>query len=234
MNKLRYTIALAAVVGAIALPVAWADLAVKDGGGVSRTIFGFTCFTTKLCNATVLVDSAGTEINVNAPIVAGTNLIGDVNVRQGGTALSATNGGYMNQLQGNAVLSVSNPTFAALAPTTTQGCTSNTVVTAAASTNAANVKASAGTMCDFTATNEHTAIQYVHFYNTAGTPTCNASIIATYAIPPASAAGQLGGLNIPWTFGRAFATGIGYCITSSRDGTGNATVNGVLLNIGYK
>lgn len=49
--------------------------------------------------------------NVAAAIPAGTNLIGDVNIRQGGTALSTTNGAYFNQLQGNAVLSASNPAF---------------------------------------------------------------------------------------------------------------------------
>ena len=49
--------------------------------------------------------------NVSAAIPAGTNLIGDVNLRQGGTALSTTNGAYFNQLQGNAVLSATNPSF---------------------------------------------------------------------------------------------------------------------------
>lgn len=48
---------------------------------------------------------------VQASIPAGSALIGDVNVRQGGTALSATNGAYFNQLQGNAALSATNPSF---------------------------------------------------------------------------------------------------------------------------
>jgi len=45
---------------------------------------------------------------VNSSIPAGTALIGDVNLRQGGTALSATNGIYSNLLQGNAVISATN------------------------------------------------------------------------------------------------------------------------------
>lgn len=44
-------------------------------------------------------------------IPAGTNLIGDVNLRQGGNALSATNGAFVNVLQGNAVLSQTNPSW---------------------------------------------------------------------------------------------------------------------------
>jgi hypothetical protein len=189
--------------------VAIADLSVKDGAGVTRTIKNFVCETTKLCNATVLIKSDGTEIgistaevfvggrgtagtaaggvltvqgaasmtkllvtpdsvalpanqsvnvaqingvtplmgagatgtgsprvttasdspeialitstntkldtlntNVTAAIPAGTNLIGDVNLRQGGAALSATNGTFGNVLQGNAVLSATNGLFA--------------------------------------------------------------------------------------------------------------------------
>lgn len=49
--------------------VAYADLVVKDGGGVSRTIKNFVCETTKLCNATVLIASDGTEIGTaGAPV----------------------------------------------------------------------------------------------------------------------------------------------------------------------
>lgn len=128
----------------------------------------------------------------------------------------------------NAIGSVS------LGAVATGGCTPHPVVASAASTNAASVKASAGTLCDFMATNSHTSIQYVHFFNTAGSPTCNASIIQTIAIPPASSAGLLGGVNRALTYGHAYGTGIGICITANADGTGNATAGAVLLNIGYK
>ncbi len=47
-----------------------ADLSVKDGGGATQTIFNFVCFTTKLCNATVVVNSAGTEIGTTSNPVA--------------------------------------------------------------------------------------------------------------------------------------------------------------------
>jgi hypothetical protein len=221
MRKL--TAVLAASVVLAFSGIAIADLSVKDGAGVTRTIKNFVCETTKLCNATVLIKSDGTEIgistaevfvggrgtagsaaggvltvqgaasgtaipvsgtvtatptgtqavsiasaqvasgayasgsvsagayaagalaagafatgagvdgwdvtqgakadsvcgtatgtcsvvallkylnnSVNASIPAGTNLIGDVNLRQGGTALSATNGIFSNCLLGNA------------------------------------------------------------------------------------------------------------------------------------
>ena len=63
----------------------------------------------KMRYMTTQLDAINTS--VQAAIPAGTNLIGDVNLRQGGTALSTTNGAYFNQLQGNAVLSATNPAF---------------------------------------------------------------------------------------------------------------------------
>lgn len=48
-----------------------ADLTVKDGGGTTRTIKNFVCETTKLCNATVLIASDGTEISPATSTQAG-------------------------------------------------------------------------------------------------------------------------------------------------------------------
>ena len=63
----------------------------------------------KMRYMTTQLDAINTSVQAALP--AGTNLIGDVNLRQGGTALSTTNGAYFNQLQGNAVLSATNPAF---------------------------------------------------------------------------------------------------------------------------
>lgn len=43
-----------------------ADLSVKDGGGVTRLIKNYVCETTKLCNATVLIKSDGTEVGTSS------------------------------------------------------------------------------------------------------------------------------------------------------------------------
>lgn len=115
----------------------------------------------------------------------------------------------------------------------TGGCTPNGVITAGASTNATNVKASAGTLCDFSAANTTSTLYYVHFYNNAGTPTCNTGIIESYPVSAAPAVGQVGGWSRPFPQGHAYGTGIGICITANADGTGNAAA-GVTLNIGYK
>jgi hypothetical protein len=93
-----------------------------DGANVTQgaitdaasTVGGTGTLSAKLRFITTQLDNINTS--VQAAIPAGTNLIGDVNLRQGGTALSTTNGAYFNQLQGNAVLSATNPSFAAPIP----------------------------------------------------------------------------------------------------------------------
>lgn len=62
--------------------------------------------------ATEISSLATIATNTGAAIPAGSALIGDINVRQGGTALSATNGIFSNILQGNVVLSATNGLFA--------------------------------------------------------------------------------------------------------------------------
>lgn len=64
---------------------------------------------TGTCTMAALAKFLNTAATSATP--AGTNLIGDVNLRQGGTALSATNGIFNNVLQGNAVLSATNGSF---------------------------------------------------------------------------------------------------------------------------
>lgn len=99
------------------------------------------------------------------------------------------------------------------------------------STNAVNCKAQAATWYDIHATNVTSAIYYLTFYNTAGTPTCGTGIIEVVAIPHNS--GNGGGIAFALPTGRNFSTGIGTCITSAADGTGNAAV-GVYVSIGAK
>ncbi len=83
------------------------------------------------------------------------------------------------------------------------------------------------------AINTTTTAAYLHIYNNAGSPTCNANIIATIPIPAASAAGVFGGVALPAIIPTSYATGIGICITGAADGTTNAPV-GVYVKLNYK
>lgn len=101
----------------------------SSGGGAVTIADGANVVEGAIADAAATAGSTGTlsakmrymttqlnaiNTSVQAAIPSGTNLIGDVNLRQGGTALSTTNGAYFNQLQGNAVLSATNPVFARL------------------------------------------------------------------------------------------------------------------------
>lgn len=108
---------------------------------------------------------------------------------------------------------------------------------AGASTNATNVKNSAGTVYGYSLTNTTTTIYYLRMYNLASAPTCSSATgyVSTIPIPPAAAAGGAGGREIQKNIGQAFTTGVGFCITggaSSTDNTNAAT--GVFVEILYK
>lgn len=237
-----------------------ADLTVKDGNNVSQTIVNYVCQTTKMCSATAIIDSTGANVAavkagntagttdvavvvsdpnvlaaVNASVPAGTNLIGDVNLRQGGTALSTTNGAYFNQLQGNAVLSATNPGFSAPIPTTSGGLTVYNVQPTA-SDNHANIKNGAGQVYKVDVFNNSATVNYIRLYNAAsGFNGCNsATNLVWQGIIPASTSGA--GLSSSWDLGIAFGTGISICVTSgyATNDTTNATASALIVNVGYK
>lgn len=112
-----------------------------------------------------------------------------------------------------------------LIPRTTGGLTTYHLVSAA-STNATNVKASAGQLFGWFIYNNNAAMRKVAFHNTAGTPTAGASIFFTLNIPGSGAA------NMPCDIGIAFSTGIAFTtVTDNTDagatavGSGDLTIN---------
>jgi len=106
--------------------------------------------------------------------------------------------------------------------------------TSAASTNATNIKASAGTVSVISVVNTTATLYYLRMYNLASAPTCSSATGFVNTIPvPASTSGA--GIVIPIAVPHAYTTGIGYCLTgggSSTDNTNAAT--GVYINIWYK
>lgn len=94
-----------------------------------------------------------------------------------------------------------HPTFSGSAGATVYSAIS------AATTNTANVKASAGVLTTVSAVNNSASWRYLKFHNTAGTPTAGSGVVATYGIPPG------GGITLNFPSGLAFATGIGVSIT---------------------
>lgn len=201
--------------------------------------------------ATEISSLATIATNTGAAIPAGSALIGDVNLRQGGTALSATNGifsnilqgnavlsatngTFVNLLQGNAVLTVTNPTFGRSVAGATGGGTISSAI-APATPAGVNLKASAGSLFRVFATTIQATPVYIKFYNASSAPTCGSGTpVGRFMVPAAATAANGAGTNIDiGDMGAAFGTGIGYCVTGAlADADTTAiTANNTLVNI---
>lgn len=115
-----------------------------------------------------------------------------------------------------------------LATRTSGGMTTYHLVSAA-TTNATNVKASAGQLYGWYIYNNAAGMRKVAFHNTAGTPTAGASIFFTINVPANSAA------NVFSDIGIAFSTGIGITtVTDVTDaGTTAVSLNDLTINLFY-
>lgn len=103
---------------------------------------------------------------------------------------------------------------AALLPTMLTG----RLLSAAATTNATNVKASAGRVYGIQGYNAVAAVTYLKLYNIATAPTVGTTVpVKTLALPPSSA------FAFDWPRGYAFATGIGFGLTAAAGGADNST-----------
>lgn len=106
------------------------------------------------------------------------------------------------------------------------------LVSAAASTNATNVKASAGRIYSIQLYNAATTIRYLKLYNKASSPTVGTDTpVKTIPLPPST------GMILDWAnLGYYFSTGISYALTtgSGDSDTGALTAADVVgLGIDY-
>ena len=117
-------------------------------------------------------------------------------------------------------LPISGSFSASIAPATSGGCLDYHVVSAG-STNAANIKASAGQIYGWHIFNNAAYPVYVKFYNTAGTPTPGTGVLKTIGIQSGTH------VDHSQTMGIAFGTGIGISITK---GIADADATAVLAS----
>lgn len=176
--------------------------------------------------------------------VASTTVTGTVAVTQSGTWDEVGINDSGNSITVDAVdLDVRNLVFATDkvdasgstvqdVPATTGGLSKFHLV-GAATTNATNIKASAGQVYAITAFNITAVPIWLKFHNTAGTPTAGSGVTDSYLIP-ANTAGT--GVIINIDKGITFATGIGITlVTGIADADATAiAASSVVLNIYYK
>lgn len=114
-------------------------------------------------------------------------------------------------------------------PATSGGLTTYHLVSAA-TTNATNIKNSAGQVYGWYIQNNNAAMRKVAFHNSASTPTAGASVFFSLSIPASSAA------NVSFPNGIPFSSGIGITtVTEQADSGTTAVASGDLnINIFYK
>lgn len=141
------------------------------------------------------------------------------------TAISTT--GYMSVKFDQTTPGTTNGV--SLVPTTTGGLTTYHLVSAA-STNATNIKASAGQLYGYYIFNANAAARKVAFHNSASTPTAGASVFFSVVIPASS------GANVEFSQGLAFSSGIGITtVTGTADSDATAVASGdLIINLFYK
>lgn len=108
-------------------------------------------------------------------------------------------------------------------------------LSSAATTNATNCKAGAGTLYDFSAINTTAVIYYLRFYNLASAPTCSSATGFVESVPIPANASLGAGVSRAFSVGRNYSTGIGFCLTlNGANNDNNAAVTGIYISIGYK
>lgn len=118
-------------------------------------------------------------------------------------------------------------------PSTNSG-TSNFSLIAAATTNSTNVKNAPGVLTEITVYNNATAMAYLKLYNSASAPTCGSGTpVGRYLIPGGS---NGAGSNVTLSLGKAFSTGISFCITGAIGDADTTAVaaNQYIVNMTYK
>lgn len=117
----------------------------------------------------------------------------------------------------------------AFAPATSGGCADFHLVTAA-TTNANNVKASAGQLYGVHVFNNAAYPVFVKFHNTAGTPTPGSGVVFTVGVQAGTQR------DVQSTFGIAFGTGIGLSVVQGITDADTTAValNDAVIDVEYK
>lgn len=175
----------------------------------------------------VTIASDNTAFSVNATLAAETTkVIGTVNIAAA-QAIAATQSGTWTVQPGNTANTT--PWLVQTVPGTTGGPSIYHLVSAA-TTNATNVKASAGQLYGWSVFNTNAAVRYLKLHNTAGTPIAGTGVVYTIGVPAG------GGSNINLGAGLAFSTGIGIStVTEGADAGTTAVASGdLIINLHYK
>lgn len=228
-----------------------------DGQGQVADNAAFTDTATRLDMAGYIFDEvAGTALTENDAAAARINVnraqvftLEDSATRGQRQAVSAAGAASINVAQvngntalaGNGVTGTGSPRVTIASDNTafsvnaiptpqTSGGYSISHLVSAATTNATNIKASAGQVFGWYIYNSNAAARKVAFHNTAGTPTAGTGVVFAIVVPPGSAA------NVFTDTGIAFATGIAITTVTDLTDAGATAValNDLVINVLFK
>jgi hypothetical protein len=181
-------------------------------------------------------------------IPAGANAIGSVTLGAGAAAIGSVSVSTLPSIPAgaNAIGSVSVTSLPAIPagtnaigtvtalPPVASGTTNHSAILGA-STNSTNVKNGAGTLFEISVYNSGSTIAWLKFYNSASAPTCGTGTPeGRYMIPAAASGGA--GSNVTLSLGKAFTTGISYCVTTgvADNDTGATAATTYTVNLTYR
>jgi hypothetical protein len=224
-------------------PVSATDLDIRDLTSVTDSV---AADITKIGGATLTIGQqlAAASVPVILPSATITTLTPPAAIT--GFATSAKQDTLLTELQAKADLTETQPVSLASVPShavTNAGTFAVQDTTTAStpyqrvsdtSTNAINVKASAGVVYGIFASNVNAAARYLKLYNKASAPTVGTDTPVHTFIIPGNTAGA--GTNIPVPDrGIDFGTGISFALTteSTVAGTTGVTANEIVVNLDY-
>jgi hypothetical protein len=172
------------------------------------------------------------SIAVTGIPITGTVTVGSHDVTNAGTfAVQAAQSGTWTVQPGNTANTT--PWLVNDRPDTTGGLTLHKTISAA-TTNATNIKASAGQVYSVQVFNTNASPRYLKLYNKASSPTVGTDVPVKTLLIPGNANGA--GMVLNWDKGLTFTTGIAFALTTgiADTDTGAVAANEIAVNLDYK
>lgn len=198
-------------------------------GSITNTVFGATQSgtwdITNISGTISLPTGAATETTLSG---INTKLPSGLTVSS--TRLLVDGSGVTQPISGTVTANAGTGTMNATLVSGATGGDSVFHLVSAATTNATNIKASAGKVTGWYIYNSNASARKVAFHNTAGTPTAGSSVYYTVVIP------GLAATNVSFPSGLDFSTGIAVTTVTDLTDSGSTAVaaNDLNINIYYK
>jgi hypothetical protein len=233
-----------AVSGSVAVTDNGGNLSIDDGGN-SITVDSAQLPAALAANGGLKIE--GVAGGVVVPVADGGGSLtvdGTVTVQDGGGSVSIDDNGGSLTVDGTVAVSgtvavtdnsgsLTVDGSVSLTPTTSGGHSISRTISAA-STNATNVKGSAGQLYGYIVSNVNAAARYLKFYNKATAPTIGTDTPVLTVCIPGNTAGVTG--HVEFANGIAFSAGIGFGLTTgvADSDTGAVAANEQVVNLFYK